>query len=591
MSQSGAHESLVMLKDLVEGKIIKKRSDGKGVVESILRGDKENVFEDFKTYISKDKLNLLKMSPVYFRDYDNALISAASSKFVERLASDKLRYAHGVRESLQAFSLGALTGTDKVATIVSWFGFYRSYFDKEGIEWNGWDAKPNMSAISYADMKVDKDHAPSTTQEGSDFQGMARGIANKKLAAIIQLARFNYFPFAVFAINRLRYTAIGFNQAAFATNKTARVEGRNRAMRNLAEGYLFANLSVLTNVLIINGFASLFGDDDDKYSELEKAKMYKSARERGVIESILPVLLFLSDDAKKMVYKGVDKVRYWADKATGNWDSPAQFSTSDKDALQRDYKLWQSTRSMPDGNFNKGVSGGMIGEVSYDFYSALQNIKTITENNMVTYTNASGEEVSKYLDTDEDKVDALIAEASKVSAGLLSAAGFNFLEVNKILQSQGRNAKLFYNTESEEAIKRMLDGDFEMIEHMIVSKATAEMKATNISNMVKVSDVIERDDVRKAMNYPKYFYDYKRMLNKSATAKGNIEAEIVVDQLVQMKELLDLNMNDMDAIASDIVKMIVVYRQNPEVEIRNFLVVYDENFKNAETPERGESEE
>jgi len=222
--------------------------------------------EDSKMALDNGRYKLLQNSPVFQRDYESGNIDPYTGGM--NLDQGKLSK---LIDSLTNISLKNLKGTDKVAAVASWFTFYGDALISEGIvesydqiNWDYEAANPNKTALSYADMMVNKDQAASTPREAADLYQNEKGVKNM----INYMAQNILLPFSRFAVNKKRSISSDAMRMWYGDTE-AKKEGGVAMLGHAAELTLFAYIGKV----MIPSIAAIFMDDDEE--ELPKDNMWR----------------------------------------------------------------------------------------------------------------------------------------------------------------------------------------------------------------------------------------------------------------------------------------------------------------------------
>ena len=341
--------------------------------------------EDSKMALDDGRYKLLQNSPVFQRDYEAGNIDP----YTGRMSLDEGRIQEIVRK-LTDVSLKNLKGTDKVAAVASWFTFYGDALISEGviesfdeIDWDSEAANPNETALSYADMMVNKDQAASTPREAADLYQQEKGVKS----TVNYLAQNVLLPFSRFAVNKKRSISADAMRIAYG-DAQAKKEGSIAMIGHAAELTLFAYIG---KVLIPAISAIVRGDDED---ELPKDNAWRDIATQVITDAqpLPPLGIF-----DKQIQATLNRVLWYPMDVMREGD----FNLGDDDGYERWKRLGKGTPLYYKGAPKDATQGffrfmGPYGDFLDDARTSIQNL-TLPDNKVVSPTG------TEYYARPEDK--------------------------------------------------------------------------------------------------------------------------------------------------------------------------------------------
>ena len=402
---------------------------------------KTGFVKDSKLALDKGRYKLLKNSPVFSRDYEAGNIDP----FTGQMVLDESSFHKFIKFGTD-LSLKNLKGTDKLAAIASWFTFYGDALISEGvvdsyaeIDWEQEAAKPNTTALSFADTMVTKDQSSSTARQASDIHQ----TGNDAMSSAVWVARNFVLPFSRFAINKKRsVVADGLKM----TKGTAVKEGSIAMVGHVTELTRFALIGKMLlpymATMLWDSLDFLLGDDEEREEkeqpkELDwKSKMYGVLGQVVVDLNPLPPLAPIDIAIKSMINKYV------------LFPAHAQYSddfyVTEGDSYDERYERWKAVeggipiysgaKEDPEGLGYLLSFGGPYGDFLADAGNTLENLME-TGNKVIS---PSGKE---YYVRPEDKKHMDLHFLVKTVLLMSQLGGFSSKEIDLMSRKMDDQAK------------------------------------------------------------------------------------------------------------------------------------------------------
>jgi len=439
------------------------------------RNGKIRFFSDVKPKISSDKLELLKLSAIFSRDYKAGNIDP----FTGRVTYDKKLF-YAARDKFTEKSMWTLGTTDKVVAISSFYAYYANYLVNNGladsaysIDWKEQSANPNMEALAYADNMVEKDQNTSSARMAAAVYKKNNGFGRVLMQMLL--------PFQSFAINTKRSVTADFGRLlSFDSDAESRVDGAKGLAATAAGAYMFSVASKLTLAAFSYLWSALSGDDDDeeKFTDHIPDKLLRDSGVQTVVDMLPAPSTSIIDDTAK------DAFNYYVFFNESDYDMPG-LEKMDKFVLYKKYGDAMPTYGglvqrlavedeTPFITFTNTLLDG-IGPAG-DMMKDVQKSYAVLENDGQSYISGSGRE--RFI-RPEDQDDFRTSHMLRL--GLMGA---NMMGVGV------KEMEYFSKAMDNQAIDRALSSEEELAAYELVSKAMSgdpEIKA--MLNASKNTDV------------------------------------------------------------------------------------------------------
>ena len=393
---------------------------------------KTGFVKDSKLALDKGRYKLLKNSPVFSRDYEAGNIDP----FTGQMVLDESSF-HKFIKFGNDLSLKNLKGTDKLAAVASWFTFYGDALISEGvvdsyaeIDWEQEAAKPNTTALSFADTMVTKDQSSSTARQASDIHQ----TGNDAMSSVVWVARNFVLPFSRFAMNKKRsIVADGLK----ITKGTAVKEGSMAMVGHVSELTTFA----LIGKMLLPYMATMLWDDEEEEKEQPK-ELDKKSKMYGVLGQVaadfnpLPPLAPIDTQIKSMINKYV--------LFPAHAQHSDDFYVTEGDSYDERYERWKAVeggipiyagqKEDPEGLGYLLSFGGPYGDFLADAANTLENLME-TGNKVIS---PSGKE---YYVRPEDKKHMDLHFLVKTVLLMSQLGGFSSKEIDLMSRKMYDQAK------------------------------------------------------------------------------------------------------------------------------------------------------
>ena len=416
-------------------------------------------FSDVKPKISSDKLELLKLSAIFSRDYKAGNIDP----FTGRVTFDKKLF-YAARDKFTEKSMWTLGTTDKVVAISSFYAYYANYLVNNGladsaysIDWKEQSTNPNMEALAYADNMVEKDQNTSSARMAAAVYKKNNGFGRVLMQVLL--------PFQSFAINTKRSVTADFGRLLSPDSDAAsKVDGAKGLAATAAGAYMFSVASKLTLAAFSYLWSALSGDDDDeeKFTDHIPGELLRDSAVQTVVDMLPAPSTSVIDDTAK------DAFNYYVFFNESDYDIPG-LEKMDKFVLYKKYGDAMPTYGglvqrlavedeTPFITFTNTLLDG-VGPAG-DIMKDLQKSYAVLENDGQSYISGSGRE--RFI-RPEDQDDFRTSHMLRL--GLMGA---NMMGVGV------KEMEYFSKAMDNQAIDRALSSEEELAAYELVSKAMSE---------------------------------------------------------------------------------------------------------------------
>ena len=264
------------------------------IAEMVYYSGKGLFMKDSKIALdSNGRYKLLQNSPVFSRDYESGNINP----FTGAMNFDSSRFQKAVDYMTKA-SVKNLKGTDKIAAIASWFGFYADSLLQQGaiesiseINWDSEAVSPNKEALSYADSMVTKDQAASTPRQAADLYSGGTGFADVFTFVMQNMM----LPFSRFAVNKKRSIVADTKKLLYG-DKQAKIEGTKALVGSYLELLVFHSIAKVALPMIAS---VIYSDDEERKTSEEDSKAWMDVITSATIDFLPQIPLGMIDDAMR----------------------------------------------------------------------------------------------------------------------------------------------------------------------------------------------------------------------------------------------------------------------------------------------------
>ena len=416
-------------------------------------------FSDVKPKISSDKLELLKLSAIFSRDYKAGNIDP----FTGRVTFDKKLF-YAARDKFTEKSMWTLGTTDKVVAISSFYAYYANYLVNNGladsaysIDWKEQSTNPNMEALAYADNMVEKDQNTSSARMAAAVYKKNNGFGRVLMQVLL--------PFQSFAINTKRSVTADFGRLLSPDSDAAsKVDGAKGLAATAAGAYMFSVASKLTLAAFSYLWSALSGDDDDeeKFTDHIPGELLRDSAVQTVVDMLPAPSTSVIDDTAK------DAFNYYVFFNESDYDIPG-LEKMDKFVLYKKYGDAMPTYGglvqrlavedeTPFITFTNTLLDG-VGPAG-DIMKDVQKSYAVLENDGQSYVSGSGRE--RFI-RPEDQDDFRTSHMLRL--GLMGA---NMMGVGV------KEMEYFSKAMDNQAIDRALSSEEELAAYELVSKAMSE---------------------------------------------------------------------------------------------------------------------